>query len=122
MEQWVASPAKITSSMARLLGTGKVPGWPKQIGQTAVLGALSSLSLSQEQNILLLGLISAWISKPMMASYFIYYDFRGKEQIREVPYLAKSTNSSVLFRFLKFFLKYAATAESAVLSISFVIN
>ena len=54
-------------AMASRLGTGSVPGWPRQTGQTLVLGS-SPNPLRQPQNILVRVESSTWHSNPMTVS------------------------------------------------------
>ncbi len=55
--------------MASLFKTGRVPGWPRHIGQTLAFGFSSSGSFLQEQNIFEAVLSSACISRPIVGMY-----------------------------------------------------
>src|SRR5215212_1074845 len=59
----------IINSTARRLMTGRVPGMPRQIGQTWLFGAAPAYSAEQPQNILLAVKSWEWTSSPMTASY-----------------------------------------------------
>jgi hypothetical protein len=62
----------ITSSTARRLMTGRVPGSPRQTGQTRVFGSSvpsAGGAVGQEQNILESVRSWAWTSIPMTVSY-----------------------------------------------------
>ena len=64
----------MTSSTARRLMTGRVPGMPMQIGQTRVLGSSvppSGGAVAQAQNIFESVLSWACTSMPMTVSYFV---------------------------------------------------
>jgi hypothetical protein len=52
---------------ASALVTGRVPGWPRQTGQTCVLGG-SPKDSAQPQNIFVRVLSWTWISSPMTGS------------------------------------------------------
>src|SRR3954453_10452289 len=56
--------------MASALGTGRLPGRPRQTGQVSVLGGAPKAS-AQLQNILVLVASWTWISKPMTVSYWV---------------------------------------------------
>src|SRR5262245_1080928 len=56
--------------MAFSLGTGSVPGWPRQTGHTFVLGGAPN-AFGQPQNILVAVDSSTWHSRPMTASYSV---------------------------------------------------
>src|SRR5438477_7896407 len=53
--------------MALRFGTGRVPGCPRQIGQTLVFGSAPN-SFRQAQNILVAVESSTWHSRPMTVS------------------------------------------------------
>jgi hypothetical protein len=72
--QFSASPVSITSSTARRLMTGNVPGMPMQIGQVRVFGssaASSAGAVGQPQNIFDSVRSWAWTSMPMTVSYSV---------------------------------------------------
>src|SRR3989338_2771070 len=73
MVQLRARPTRRTFCIAASLCTGKVPGCPRQMGQTFTFGFFSRESLKQEQNILLFVFNSACISKPIVGVYFMLY-------------------------------------------------
>ena len=54
-------------SMAFSFGTGSVPGWPRQIGQTLVFGGAPN-SFGEPQNIFVAVASSTWHSRPMTVS------------------------------------------------------
>src|SRR5213592_2089281 len=56
-------------STARLLSTGRVPGRPRQTGQTSVFGG-SPKRVEQPQKIFVRVRSWTWTSKPMTGSYF----------------------------------------------------
>ena len=64
----MAMPVARTSSTARRLMTGSVPGRPRQTGQVREFGGASSMSVEQPQNIFEAVLSWTWISMPMTAS------------------------------------------------------
>src|SRR5579864_1318727 len=68
--------------IASLFGTGSVPGWPRQTGQTFTFGCFSSGSFRESQNIFVRVLSSSWISKPIVGLYsaigLIIRDLRRK--------------------------------------------
>ncbi len=71
MWQSSASPVRITSSTARRLMTGSVPGMPRQTGQTRVFGSSGSpagADVGQPQNIF--DSVRSWActSMPMIVS------------------------------------------------------
>ena len=71
MWQSSAMPVSITSSTARRLITGSVPGMPRQIGQTRVFGSScwpSGADVGQLQNIFDSVFSWAWTSMPMTVS------------------------------------------------------
>src|SRR5207302_8384060 len=68
-EQFRASEARMAISTARLLSTGRVPGRPRQTGQTLVLGG-SPKRVEQPQKIFVRVRSWTWTSKPMTGSYF----------------------------------------------------
>src|SRR5438045_1364939 len=57
----------MAEAMASRLGTGRVPGWPRQTGQTFVLGGAPN-ALGHPQNILVAVESSTWHSRPMTVS------------------------------------------------------
>src|SRR3990167_7303979 len=63
-------PVFKTSFTASRFITGKTPGWPRQMGQTFILGCFSSGSFKQPQNILVFVFNSTCISKPFGWSVF----------------------------------------------------
>lgn len=69
MSAFMAAARRIPFSMAALLGAGREPGCPVQMGQMLVFGGSPQESALQEQKILLLVLSWMWVSRPMTASY-----------------------------------------------------
>src|SRR5688572_10713897 len=67
MVQFRARAVRSTNSIARWFATGNVPGNPRQIGQTRVLGSPPNAT-GQRQNILDWVLNSAWTSMPTLAT------------------------------------------------------
>src|SRR5580698_5872874 len=70
MVQLRARPILTAYSTAFLFMTGKVPGNPKQTGQTWVLASLPNIA-RQPQKCLVAVLRSQWTSSPMTGSYSI---------------------------------------------------
>ncbi len=63
----VESAMRIVASTAARLATGRLPGRPRQTGQTCVLGSAPN-SVAQPQNILLAVPSSTCVSRPMTGS------------------------------------------------------
>ena len=73
MVQPTASPSRMAIPTAALFTTGNVPGIPKLRGSTAEFGSASTLSTTtQPLNILEAVIISACISRPIIASYIAF--------------------------------------------------
>jgi hypothetical protein len=62
-----ASPMRIVASIAARLATGRLPGRPRQTGQTWVLGSAPNV-VGQPQNILVAVPSSTCTSKPITGS------------------------------------------------------
>ncbi len=67
IRQLSASPMRMVASIAALFATGRLPGSPRQTGQTCVLGSAPN-PVGQPQNILVRVPSSTWVSKPMTGS------------------------------------------------------
>src|SRR5918994_3164715 len=70
MSQPSARPSLIVHSIARRLGTGSEPGWPRQTGHVWVFGSAPNPD-SQRQNIFVRVLSWTWISRPMTGSHSV---------------------------------------------------
>src|SRR5215213_2221957 len=68
MSQPSARPSLTVHSIARRLGTGSEPGWPRQIGHVRVFGSAPKPD-SQRQNIFVRVFSWTWISRPMTGSH-----------------------------------------------------
>ena len=68
IEQFSARPIRIVASIAALLATGRLPGRPRQTGQTWVLGSAPK-AVGQPQNILVRVPSSTCVSSPITGSY-----------------------------------------------------